>query len=554
MRTFQLIGRMIALWSIVAVLLVACGGAGAGNTAAPPAAEQPAPTTAAEAPTEAPAAAPTEAATEAPAEAVTEAPAEAATEAPAASGERLPIEIVMQAGQPLPAPAEDFVKQGLDEALNADVKLTTYAAADEYNTQLNVRMAAGNYPDLFSVSRATMVQFVEKGQLLDLTPYMDKLGPTTSFVGEETMKKGMFNDKVYAVAKTPQIPYNTYWVRKDWLAKVGMEAPTTIDQLYEVAVAFTEKDPDGNGAKDTYGITGGGVNAAAFAPIFGAFGVGTPGSMYVKDGKLINAYYDPAMKDALAFIQKMQAAGVVDPELAANTGLQHQQKAIQGQAGIIYIDWPNITKSEFQEQIKTVNPNAEWQQIAPPSGPGGQFDGTWDIGAAPTMFAVSRALEENPEKLQKVFELLNYVSSPEGSRLVQYGVEGKHFNLEGEKVVPTDLMAKEANYIWVYQFTGRPEKDYLFTKFAPQEEYIEFAAAQPRIESVAGFVVPPSGYNPADANRFTQEQLLAFIGGTRPLTEYDAFLQELETTFNYKAYMDAAQQQLTDLGVVEASS
>ena len=109
------------------------------------------------------------------------------------------------------------------------------------------------------------------------------------------------------------------------------------------------------------------------APIFGAFGVGMPGNFYEKDGAVVNALYDPAMKDALAFIKQMIASGSVDPELLANSGLQHQEKAIKGQAGIVYIDWPNMTKEQFVEQIKTVNPNAEWLQIAAPSGPGGQY-------------------------------------------------------------------------------------------------------------------------------------------------------------------------------------
>ena len=43
-------------------------------------------------------------------------------------------------------------------------------------------------------------------------------------------------------------------VRKDWLANVGLELPKTTEDLYEVAKAFTEDDPDGNGADDTYGI------------------------------------------------------------------------------------------------------------------------------------------------------------------------------------------------------------------------------------------------------------------------------------------------------------
>ena len=43
-------------------------------------------------------------------------------------------------------------------------------------------------------------------------------------------------------------------IRKDWLAKLGLKEPQTVDDLYTIAKAFTEQDPDGNGKKDTYGL------------------------------------------------------------------------------------------------------------------------------------------------------------------------------------------------------------------------------------------------------------------------------------------------------------
>lgn len=465
---------------------------------------------------------------------------------PAGSGKPVKLEII-ETGSGLPAPDQDIIKQELDKALNIELNLTVYASGDDYKNQLNVRMASGNFPDLFAVDRTSIKQFAEQGLLLDLTPYLDKLEQAAAYIGEDSLKKGTIDGKVYAIAKSPQIPYNTYWVRQDWLDKLNLQPPATIEELLAVAKAFTEQDPDGNGKKDTYGLTGG--KLGAFAPVFGAFGVGMPGNFYVKDGELVNAFYDPGTKDALAFIKTMIEAGVVDPELLANTGLQHQQKAIKGQAGIVWLDWPNMTKEEYVNQIKAVNPNAAWIQIAPPIGPGGQYDGSWDIGGTPGMYAIPKSLEKEPEKLQKVFDLLNYVSDPEGGvLLVQYGVEGSHFNLEDGKVVPTELLSKEGAYFWLYQFTGRPEMEYLMVKFAQQAEYIEFANSQPRIQTLNGFVDNPDGYNAADANRYAEEELVKFIYGKRPLDEYDQFLNTLETSMNYKLYLDSAVEQLSALG------
>lgn len=470
---------------------------------------------------------------------------------PAANAKPVKLDII-ETGSGLPSPDQDIIKQELDKALNTEINLTTYASGEDYKNQLNVRMASANFPDLFAVDRGQLKQLSEQGLLLDLTPYLDKLKSVKDFIGESSLKQGMLNGKTFAIAKAPTASKTSYWIRKDWLDKLNLKAPTTPEELLEVAKAFTEKDPDGNGKKDTIGITGGKFNT--FHTVFGAFGVGLADSVpsiLVKDNKVVNSLYDPGMKDALAYIKNLISSGAVDPELMANTGLQPQQKAIKGQAGIVYMDWANMTKDQYVEQIKAVNPNANWVQLDAIKGSGGKFASAWDIGNPAGLYALPKALEKNPEKLQKVLDLLNHVSSKEGSLLVQYGVKGKHYNLEGVKVIPTELMGKEGGYFWLYQFTGRPEMEYLTVKFASQVKFIEFANKQPRLEALNGFVDFPNGYNAADANRYIEEELSKFIYGKRPLTEYDTFLKTLEGSMNYKAYLEAAEKRIKELGYVK---
>lgn len=455
-----------------------------------------------------------------------------------------PIKLqVIETGSGMPQ-GKNLIQTTLDKALNVDLNLTVYTSGDDYTNQLNVRMAAGNFPDLFSLSKDQMKQFAKQNLILDLSRYKDKLKPTLDFIGSDSVKKGMYNGKLYSISKAPQIPYNTYWIRKDWLDKLHISMPKTPDELLKAAKAFTFNDPDGNQKKDTYGLTGG--EYGAFSPIFGAYGVGDPGTFYVKNGKIVNSFYDPAMKDALTFIKKMISEGVVDPGLLANTGLQHQQKAIQGKAGIVYIDWPNITKKQFADQIKAVNPNADWVQVPALQGPGGQYDGSWDIGATPARYAIPKALEKDPATLNKVFDLLNYVST-KGSNLVQFGIEGRDYNIKSDKVVPTDKIS-EVSYSWLYQFTGRPEMTYLQTKFAAQAKYIEFAAKEPRIHTLNGFLDYPDEYNPTDATKYWKQEFAQFIYDKKPLSQYNQFLKTLGTTMGYKKYVDNAVKQLNALG------
>ncbi|MEK3888346.1 extracellular solute-binding protein [Bacillus sp. FSL K6-3431] len=460
------------------------------------------------------------------------------------------IEVVGSGGGATPPDAaSDFIKAGIDEALNTDINLNLFGSFDDYKSQLNIRMAGGDYPDLMQLDRTLLKEYAKKGLLLDLTPYLEELKPTIDFVGEDSILKATVDEGLYAIAKAPQIPYSTYWVRQDWLDALNMEVPATLDELFELAKAFTKKDPDGNGKADTYGFTGNGIST--FEPIFGAYGMGSPGSFYIEDEKLMNSYFAPRMKEALSLINEMIEAGVVEPEIITNTGLQHQQKAFQGQAGIIYIDWPNMTKPEFVEQMYAVNSDAKWVQVKAFNGPGGEFTGSWDIGATPGMYGVPKALEKDPEKLKRIIELFNYVSHDEGANLVQYGIEGEHFNMEDGKPVLTELGTQELGYVWLYQFTGRPEIEYLEGRFKYAIDEMGFAANQPRIETLNGFINIPDSYNPGDADRYTEEETVKFLYGNRSLDEYDDFLETLNTTFNYETYTNSAEEQLKALGLVK---
>jgi len=476
----------------------------------------------------------------------------------ATSAEAPVIELLLNAGDQIPPDDRNPIKQELDKALGIDLRLVGFASDDDLATQLNVRMAAGNAPDLIRVSRATMNEYASKGMLLDLTPYADQLDGVRSLVGEDALTKGMIGETLYAIPRTPDPLYHTYWIRTDWLENVGLEMPTTLDELRNVLVAFRENDPDGNGQKDTYGLTG--QSLATFAPIFGAFGVTVPASawgtgaadaLYLEDGALVNGLNDPNLAEALAFVRGLIADDLVDPEWPSNPGLRHQEKAFSGLAGVVYIHWAHMARANFIEQYKAINPNAEWAQLTPPVGANGaQSNGPWDIGAV-TLTAVSSRLANDPDKVQKIIDLFNYISEGPGLQLVQFGVEDVHFTWDGDRAVNTELGATEGGYFHYYQFTGRDEIPYVTSRFYEQQPNWSFALEQPRVDVLNGFVTPPEGYVHADALRFMDEQLIAFLNGARPLEEYDAFYQDLLTTFNYQAYLDTAAEQLTALGIVQ---
>lgn len=465
-----------------------------------------------------------------------------------------PVEIeVMETtwGAPIPPEEDDFIQQALEEAVGGiDIKYTSVGSTEDYERQINVRLASGNFPDLFQVfSRTLLAQYVENGILLDLSQYEDKLQPVKEFVGEKPWNMGKINGKLYAINKPDNPNYASYWIRKDWLDNLGLKVPTTLDEMLEVAKAFTFDDPDGNGKQDTFGLTAdGGING--FSGIFGGYELPLPGFVFVKDGKVTNSLYEPKMVEALKEVKKFIDAGVVDPELLVNTGNQWHDKVIQGKAGMVWAGWPRMKKVQFAEQMEAVNPEVDWIQIETPAGPYGRYCGQTTPNV--NMRGVPATLAKEPEKLNKLFDMLNYISDKDGgNRLVCYGIEGRHYNVVDGGIVPTELLSKEAVYGWVYQFTGRHGMEYLMTKFGHLADYIEFAAKRPQIYVFNNVVDKPEGYVPADADRYIDEEIMKFIYGKKSFDKYEEFLNTLDKVYNYNLFMDNARLTAKKLGLVE---
>lgn len=467
--------------------------------------------------------------------------------APAPTGP-VKIEIALRGGTVGP-PSEDLLKQAIDKKLSTDLVLSTVPTND-YENQLSVRLAAGNFPDAFEVnSTAKLKEFVDKGLVLDLTPHLDRLKPVSDFQGQADFDRGKLQGKQYAIVRDADVPFSSFWIRQDWLTKLGLQAPTNLDELHAVAKAFVDQDPDGNGKKDTIGITG--YEFESVAAIFGAFGVGAPDALYVKNGKLVSGATDPQMKEALTYAKKLIDDGLLDPEIITNKNMADVDKAFQGKAGIIFKGWNNISRKTSYDKYKSINPNAEWVQFDAPAGPGGKFAGGFDYTKGPAYFMLSKSLEKDPAKLQKVLDVFNYTATEEGLRLVAYGVENRHYKLENGQVVALPALDAEGTNFWFYQLAGRNELEYLKTKFAYIQKDVQFAIDQPRIKMLNGAIYEfPAGFNKSDADRFVQEETIKFMFGKRPISEYDDFVKTLETTFQFQTFMTSAEKQLKEKGLL----
>ena len=399
--------RILNLVVLLSLFLAACGAPAATATSAEPANTEP---------TEAPATAP--AATEAP-----------ATEAPAADPfgkyeEPIVLTTVrsFETSEKLPegdTPENNQYTRAVKEILNIDVQYLWTAATADYDQKVNLSIASNDLPDAMVVNLTQLTQLVAADQIEDLTEtYNTYVSPTVKQMMDSSkgiaLKAVTFDGKIMAIPAltVPDDGYQLMWIRKDWLDKLGLPIPKTVDEIEATAQAFIEQDPGGLGAGNTIGILGpqnGGVLYAdflrptngnfAFDPIFSAYHA-YPG-FWVKDanGKVAYGATLPETKEALAKLADLYKKGLIDPEMGVRKDSSAPVAA--GTVGIYFGEWWN-GYWPLPDAIKN-NPDANWQAYAVPL----DADGMWNPhqGTPATSFVVVRKGYEHPEAAMKIVNL-----------------------------------------------------------------------------------------------------------------------------------------------------
>ncbi|MCY9691618.1 extracellular solute-binding protein [Paenibacillus alginolyticus] len=310
----------------------------------------------------------------------------------------------------------------IKDNLNIDTKIVWQAASGkDYDQKVNLSIASNDLPDALVVKDTQFRQMVKSGQLADLTEVYNKYAsPAIKHIIETTqglaLKAVTVDGKMYALPNvtTESDMVHMMWIRKDWLDKLGLQPPKTIDELEKVAKAFVEQDPDGNGKADTIGITGpqlGGLlnadfinpnnNNYGFDPIFSSYH-SYPG-FWLKgaDGKTTYGSLQPETKQALSKLRDLYSKGLIDKEMTIRKDAQELIK--NGTSGIYFGLWWAGGYGPLADAIKN-NPKANWQAYTAPLDVNGEF--TPHMGNPSNQYLVVRKGYEHPEAAIQMENLL----------------------------------------------------------------------------------------------------------------------------------------------------
>ncbi|MHA7984550.1 extracellular solute-binding protein [Rathayibacter sp. CAU 1779] len=331
------------------------------------------------------------------------------------------------------APAADnVIGQQLNKILGTDLDIN-WVPNSSYGDKTNITLASNDIPDAMVIQGkdAGFVKSANAGAFWDLTNYL-KDYPNLVSNTPAVQKASSVNGKVYGIYRPRDTMRTAVIIRKDWLKKLGLSMPKTTDDLYKIAKAFTEDDPDGDGKKDTYGLivpkwpgsVGSNSPWDAIESWFGAGNVWTQ-----KDGKLVQSFTTPQWKKALAYEKKIVSNGYINPDYATMDSVDWNTPFLNGQGGIIIDTYSRVR--QINGLLEKTDPDTYQDML----GWTGNLEGPdGKLRALPTsgysgFIAIPKSSVKTETQLRQVLSVLNKLNSKKAQVLINNGIEGKSFNL-----------------------------------------------------------------------------------------------------------------------------
>lgn len=275
-----------------------------------------------------------------------------------------------------------LVKERLGIELKYDWIVTN--TNDAYKTKLRLMLSSGEkMPDVvrYRGDMETVNMLIDSGQFMAVDELVEQYAGDLYKEGLEldpTIWYPITRDGKKMALPILDYAYNanqTLWIREDWLRNLGLEAPTTLEEMEEVMDAFVNQDPDGNGKDDTIGL------AVAFKNgfnnwmtdigfVFGAHGVIPDSWNPDEDGKLVMGSIQPEAKDALEVLRRWMEKGYISQDAALNDEVGGAEFFTRGEAGMIV--GPNWIPAWPLPDLKKNVPEAEYKAYPLPTGPTGK--------------------------------------------------------------------------------------------------------------------------------------------------------------------------------------
>ena len=336
------------------------------------------------------------------------------------------------------------------EALgNVDLQIT-WAPQGDYVSKFNTVMASADLPMVLVTTSGlttnqTYLDYSQQGVFWDLTEqisdrplFRDELTTPYALTVSAVGGRSYLFPFVVSSARVAML------YRADWLEKLGLGVPSTANEFYEVAKAFTENDPDGNGVKDTYGFAyiddaNKELTYAGFDTLAVALGAPNRWGYSETDGKVMPYFVFPQYMDTLKLFKDMFDNGYMNNDFALIKGNDKHLPLGEGKAGAMFTTATNgaYPGGKYDALINNITPNAvigRQYLLKNPDGNEG-VNSTLSVGGLGGMLLPKAAVKDEADvsKIMDFFEKL--LDKDQGAILLALGVEGLHYTKNADGTI-----------------------------------------------------------------------------------------------------------------------
>ena len=243
----------------------------------------------------------------------------------------------------------------------------------QYQQKLTATVMSGDIPDVFVCDSLLFKMLYDSDLIEDISEiYETHASEATKVVLEQdelALPCTTIDGKLMGVPITDASIAGAplLWIRQDWMQKLNIDPPESMQDLMEISRRFVEEDPDGNGVKDTIGLAVSKELWGAYAGLQGFFNGfhAYPRIWYEKDGELVYGTIQPESKQALAALQEMYKNGHIDKEFGVKDSNKVAETIANNKCGIEFGVWWNPYSPLYLSQANY--PDAYWQAYPIPS-------------------------------------------------------------------------------------------------------------------------------------------------------------------------------------------
>jgi putative aldouronate transport system substrate-binding protein len=356
------------------------------------------------------------------------------------SGNRLPETISLMV--PLYAPEAPQKGAPVWEALN---KLTghnldlQFVPSDSFTNKLTVAIAGNQLPHGLCTEPKWpgFVNAVQNGMFWDLTEKIKASPALSTALPDSVLYNAQIGGRSYGLPRTRLLVRSGVVIRKDWLDKLKLKVPETMDEFYQVARAFTLNDPDGNGIHDTIGF---GLASDGEAEQFNVW-AGLGNTWVLRNGALCPIFSTQEFIDrVLNFERRLYSEKLVNQDFATIKSQQVMEFVNADRVGM-YIGAIDTARTRFEPILtrkKKENPNIKLDDLFTYNAvfitPEGKKAARAESGFT-LMWAFPKSSIKTESMLDEILGVFTKIDSADGQNLTRWGIEGITYRQEDGKPV-----------------------------------------------------------------------------------------------------------------------